>query len=119
MRDSPGPTWIIVVLGVLASVLSIADAVSDQPIFEGTSAVLHALFYLYAAGSLMVYILADRQVTTDELYAVGATFTLVAWAFAYVYVVAAAGLARAPSPRRSTRRRNGPGWSCSSSASPR
>ena len=87
VRDSPGPTWIIVVLGVLASALSIADAVSDQPVFEGSSAVLHALFYLYAAGSLMVYILADRQVTTDELYAVGATFTLVAWAFAYVYVV--------------------------------
>jgi Ion channel len=60
VRDSPGPTWIIVVL---------------------------ALFYLYAAGSLMVYILADRQVTTDELYAVGATFTLVAWAFAYVYAL--------------------------------
>ena len=52
---------------------------------EGASAVLHALFYFYAAGSLMVYMLADRQVTTDELYAVGATFTLVAWAFAYVY----------------------------------
>ena len=87
VRDSPGPTWIIVVLGVAASALSIADAVSDRPVFEGTSAVLHALFYLYAAGSLMVYILADRQVTTDELYAVGATFTLVAWAFAYVYAV--------------------------------
>ena len=87
VRDSPGPTWIIVVLGVAASALSIADAVSDLPVFEGTSAVLHALFYLYAAGSLMVYILADRQVTTDELYAVGATFTLVAWAFAYVYAV--------------------------------
>ena len=87
VRDSPGPTWIVVVLGVLASALSIADAVSDRPVFEGTSAVLHALFYLYAAGSLMVYILADRQVTTDELYAVGATFTLVAWAFAYLYVV--------------------------------
>ena len=87
VRDSPGPTWIIVVLGVAASALSIADAVSDRPVFEGTSAVLHALFYLYAAGSLMVYILADRQVTTDELYAVGATFTLVAWAFAYVYAM--------------------------------
>jgi ion channel len=87
VRDSPGPTWIIVVLGVLASALSIADAVSAQPVFEGSSAVLHALFYLYAAGSLMFYILADRQVTTDELFAVGATFTLVAWAFAYVYIV--------------------------------
>ena len=42
----------------------------------------------------MVYILSDRQVTTDELYAVGGTFTLVAWAFAYVYAIAADHLAR-------------------------
>ena len=36
---------------------------------------------------VMVYphALADRTVTTDELYAVGATFTLVAWGFAYVF----------------------------------
>src|SRR3712207_2390762 len=31
--------------------------------------------------------LADHVITRDELFAVGATFTLVAWAFAYVYVV--------------------------------
>jgi hypothetical protein len=87
VRDSPGPTWIIVVLGIAASALSIADGLSPSSVLAGTSAILHALFYFYAAGSLMVYILNDRQVTTDELYAVGATFTLVAWAFAYVYAV--------------------------------
>ena len=31
--------------------------------------------------------LADHDITTDELFAVGATFTLVAWAFAYVFTV--------------------------------
>jgi hypothetical protein len=31
--------------------------------------------------------LADHDVTRDELFAVGATFTLVAWAFAYSYTV--------------------------------
>ena len=31
--------------------------------------------------------LADHVITRDELFAVGATFTLVAWAFAYVFVV--------------------------------
>lgn len=30
---------------------------------------------------------ADHVVTVDELFAVGATFTLVAWGFAYTYVV--------------------------------
>jgi hypothetical protein len=87
VRDSPGPTWIVIILGVLASALSIADAINHSPTMELTSSVLHALFYFYAAGSLMVYMLADRYVTTDELYAVGATFTLVAWGFAYVFNV--------------------------------
>jgi hypothetical protein len=31
--------------------------------------------------------LADHHITRDELYAVGATFTLVAWGFAHAYVV--------------------------------
>ncbi len=86
VRASPGPLWISVTLGVVASALSIADAVDHSDVLQGSSAVFHALFYFYAAGSLMVYMLADRTVTTDELYAVGATFTLVAWAFAYVFV---------------------------------
>jgi hypothetical protein len=31
--------------------------------------------------------LADHVITEDELFAVGATFTLVAWAFGYTYTV--------------------------------
>ncbi len=31
--------------------------------------------------------LADDKVTTDELFAVGAVFTVIAWAFAHLYVV--------------------------------
>src|SRR4051812_16506005 len=31
--------------------------------------------------------LEDHEITRDELFAVGATFTLVAWAFAYTYIV--------------------------------
>ncbi|MFF1817119.1 potassium channel family protein [Kribbella sp. NPDC058245] len=48
--------------------------------------MLHAAFYLYAAYSLLRYMLSDHDVSTDELYATGATFTLVAWGFAYLYV---------------------------------
>jgi Ion channel len=84
-RESPGPTWIAVTLAVAASLLSIADEIYPIPAVDAASSALHALFYFWAAGSLMVYMLADRTVTTDELYAVGATFTLVAWAFAYVF----------------------------------
>ena len=86
-RESPGPTWIAVTLAVLASGLSIADEINPIPAMDVASGVLHAIFYFWAAGSLMVYMLADRTVTTDELYAVGATFTLVACGFAYVFDV--------------------------------
>jgi hypothetical protein len=86
-RESPGPTWIVIVLGVLASALSVADGVNHSTALQFGSAILHAVFYFWAAGNLMFYMLSDREVTTDELYAVGATFTLVAWAFAYLYVI--------------------------------
>jgi Ion channel len=87
VRKLPGPTWIAVILAVAASALSIVDAFSNSPVLQVLSAICHALFYFWAAGSLMVYMLADVTVTTDELYAVGATFTLVAWAFAYIFVI--------------------------------
>jgi hypothetical protein len=51
------------------------------------SSALEAVLYLYAAGALIAYMLADHEVTRDELFAVGATFTLVAWGFAYAYTV--------------------------------
>ena len=38
--------------------------------------------------------LADHEITRDELFAVGATFTLVAWGFAYLYIVLPGGRAR-------------------------
>ena len=84
------------------------------PVLQVLSAVCHALFYFWAAGSLMVYMLADITVTTDELYAVGATFTLVAWAFAYVFVIlqiAQPGCFIAAVEPQANR---GAGWSCCS-----
>ncbi len=51
------------------------------------TAGLEAVFYFYATGSLIGYMVQDWVATTDELLAAGATFTLLAWAFAYVYVV--------------------------------
>jgi hypothetical protein len=85
VHDSPTPTWVSVSLAVVASTLSITDAIHHTPGLELASALTHAFFYFYAVLSLMVYMLADRKVTRDELFAIGATFTLVAWAFAYVF----------------------------------
>ena len=50
------------------------------------SSAFEAVLYFYAAGALIMYMLADHDVTRDELFAVGATFTLVAWAFAYLFI---------------------------------
>jgi hypothetical protein len=44
------------------------------------------MLYFYGAGSLIVYMMEDYRVTIDELFAAGATFTLLAWGFAYVYL---------------------------------
>lgn len=87
VRDSPGPTWMAVALGLAASGLSVADAVHHRPVLLLLSGCVHALFYFWAASSLMVYMLADSKITRDELFAVGATFTLVAWGFAYLFSV--------------------------------
>jgi hypothetical protein len=59
--------------------------VTGSMALDAYSAPLHAAFYFYAAYSLLRYTLADSRVTSDELFATGATFTLVAWGFAYTY----------------------------------
>ena len=45
------------------------------------------MLYFYAAAALIAYMLEDHEITRDELFAVGATFTLGAWGFAYLYTV--------------------------------
>jgi hypothetical protein len=47
--------------------------------------VFEAILYLYAAGTITAYMLGDARITTDDLFAIGATFTLLAWAFAYAF----------------------------------
>ena len=76
---------IALALGVTASALSIVAVITGSSALTLAGAVVHALFYFWAASSMLGYMLADSDVTKDELWAVGATFTLVAWAFAYVF----------------------------------
>jgi hypothetical protein len=87
VRSTPGLTWVALLLGVPATVLLMIQAVTGSDDLEPYSSALEAVLYLYAAGALIAYMLADRKITRDELFAVGATFTLVAWAFAYAYTV--------------------------------
>jgi hypothetical protein len=87
VRNTPGVTWIALLLASSVVALSIANAAAQSPTLLLSISVLEAAFYFYAAGCLIAYMLQDDRATTDEFFAVGATFTLLAWAFAYVYVV--------------------------------
>ncbi len=87
VRSSPGLTGIGIALGAPATVLLIIQAITGDDTLLPYSSALEAILYFYAAGALISYMLADHHITRDELFAVGATFTLVAWGFAYVFVV--------------------------------
>ena len=87
VRATPALLWVAVLLGVpivVLTVLEIVDPFDTRVILW--SSILHAVFYFYTAFALLRYMFLDRFVTTDELWATGATFTVVAWAFAYVFM---------------------------------
>jgi hypothetical protein len=87
VRRTPALTWVALLLGLPATVLLLIQAVTGGSTLLPYSSALEAVLYFYAAGALITYMLADHTITRDELWAVGATFTLVAWAFAYSYTV--------------------------------
>jgi hypothetical protein len=87
VRSAPGPTRLGFALAIPASVLLLIQAVTGSDALLPYSSAVEAVLYFYAAGVLIAYMLADHEITRDELFAVGATFTLVAWAFAYAYQV--------------------------------
>jgi len=87
VHSSPGSVWFVLLLGAPATVLLLIQAITRSNMLLPYSSGLEAVLYFYAAGALIAYMLADHDITRDELFAVGATFTLVAWGFAYLYVV--------------------------------
>jgi hypothetical protein len=87
VRSTPVLTWVSLLLALPATVLLIVQATGEYDSLLPWSSGLEAALYLYAAYALVKYMLADHEITTDELFAVGATFTLVAWAFAYMFNV--------------------------------
>ncbi len=87
VRATPALTWVAALLGTPVVVLTVLEAISpDNAAVVFVSSLLHALFYFYTGYGLLRYMFADNWVTRDELYATGATFTVVAWGFAYLYV---------------------------------
>ena len=88
VRATPSLTWVAVLIGVPAVIFTFVDVftLGAQP-WHLTSDVFHAAFYAYTLVALMRYMFSDDKVTVDELYAIGATFTIGIWLFAYLYSI--------------------------------
>ncbi|QSX79507.1 potassium channel family protein [Agrilutibacter solisilvae] len=87
VNRTPSVNWIAWLLAAPACVLSLLSVLFDSQTLLVWSSAFEAAVYFYAAVSLIVYMMSDHRVTTDELLAAGATFTLLAWGFAYLFVV--------------------------------
>jgi hypothetical protein len=87
VRRTPWLTWLAFALALVVTALLIIAAIAPDPRLTAAAAAMEAAFYIYATGSLIAYMLQDHVATTDEFFAAGATFTLLAWAFAYLYVM--------------------------------
>ena len=87
VRRTPWLTGVSVGIALPADVLLLLQMLQPLPQLLPWSSALEALFYFYAAGSLIAYMMSDWQATTDELFAAAATFTLLAWGFAYLFLM--------------------------------
>ena len=87
VNRSPAENWIAWLLAVPAVGITVLSIVLGRPELLVMSSLFESCLYFYSAGSLISYMLHDHEVTTDELFAAGATFTLIAWAFAYAFFV--------------------------------
>jgi hypothetical protein len=86
VQATPALTWISILLGLPILVLTLLEiSRPTDPQLVLASSILLGAFYFYTCYALIRYMFHDRFVTPDELYAVGATFTVLAWAFAYAY----------------------------------
>jgi len=86
VRATPTYTWLGVLIGVPAVILTIVDwAVAGGEPWHVVSDLVHVAFYGYTLIGLLRYMFADEEVTRDEIWAIGATFTVAVWLWAYAY----------------------------------
>ena len=85
IQRSPDIRWFTWILVIPAFLLSLLSVIFSNATLLAVSSLIEAVVYFYAVGRLISYMMEDRRVTTDELFAAGATFTLLAWGFAYAY----------------------------------
>ena len=86
VRATPTNTWLGIIIGVPAVILTIVDwATEGTGGWHLASDVMHVAFYTYTLIGLLRYLFHDEKVTADEIWGIGATFTVAIWLWAYAY----------------------------------
>ncbi|WP_440223783.1 ion channel [Dokdonella sp. MW10] len=87
VNRSPALNWVAWAIALPSVALSIVAAIGDYTRLNAFAHLLEGALYFYTAAGLTAYMLRDHTVSGDELFAAGATFTLLAWAFAFSFSV--------------------------------
>ncbi len=86
VRRTPSLTWLGVLIGIPTAVLTVLSVlIGSHPAVHFWFDAMHIAFYGYTFIGLLLYMFADEQVGADEIWAIGATFTVAVWLFAYIY----------------------------------
>ena len=86
VRSTPALTWLSVTLALPAAVFEIWSLFDERSTILVIAHCALSVFYFYTAYALISYMFEDYWVTKDELFAVGACFTVLVFAFAYLYL---------------------------------
>lgn len=87
VRSTPALTWLALLIGLPAFVLDVWSVADPSNVWANFFAhTLLGVFYFYVAYGLVAYMFADSWVTKDEMFAVGAAFTVLLFAFAYIFM---------------------------------
>lgn len=86
VHRSPRAGWIAASLAGLGIGLWTLHSVGGSNVAGVIGAGFYALAFLYAAYSLIAYMMGDEHTTTDELWAAAATFMLFVEAYAWLFV---------------------------------
>jgi hypothetical protein len=86
VRSTPALTWLSATLALPAAVFEIWSLIDDSSTVVALAHSALAVFYFYTAYALISYMFEDSWVTKDELFAVGACFTVLVFAFAYLFM---------------------------------
>jgi hypothetical protein len=84
---SPAITWIATILAVPSILMTLIAGFAGYNHLLIWVHGLESIMYFYAAVALIMYMYSDDVVTLDEIFAAGATFTLLVWGFALAYSV--------------------------------